>query len=98
MARAHADHEIKPVYVKEVCRLLKNSNINLSKHDIELEGIQEEINENLRRDREQQQSEMNQPVEEQKPAEAKKVKISFEEYQRLSYMILEVMKEFRAQD
>ena len=80
MARAHADSEIKPVYVKEVCRLLKNSNINLSKHDVELEGIQEEINENLRKDREDQQTELAEPEEQSRPAEAKKVKISFEEY------------------
>jgi len=39
MARAHADTEIKPIYVKEVCRLLRNSNINISKHDVELEAI-----------------------------------------------------------
>jgi DNA replication licensing factor MCM6 len=36
MARAHCDTEIKPSYVKEVCRLMRNSNIKLMKSDIEL--------------------------------------------------------------
>ena len=31
MARAHCDNLIRPTYVKEVCRLLRNSNINISK-------------------------------------------------------------------
>jgi len=39
MARAHCDNIIRPTYVKEVCRLLRNSNINISKQDIEFETI-----------------------------------------------------------
>jgi len=35
MARLHADSVIRPAYVKEVCRLLKASNINIVKSDIE---------------------------------------------------------------
>ena len=35
MARVHADDIIRPSYVKEVCRLLKASNINLIKRDLE---------------------------------------------------------------
>lgn len=31
MARAHCDNVIRPIYVREVCRLLRNSNINISK-------------------------------------------------------------------
>ncbi len=37
MARLHCDDKIRPQYVKEVCRLLKASNINIVKSDIELE-------------------------------------------------------------
>ena len=39
MARAHCDDEIRPNYVREVCRLLRNSNINIQKNDIEFEEI-----------------------------------------------------------
>jgi len=44
IARAHCDETIHPAYVKEVCRLVRNSNINITKNDIEFEEIQEEIN------------------------------------------------------
>lgn len=39
MARAHCDFEIKPNYVREVCRLMRNSNINIIKGDIEFADI-----------------------------------------------------------
>lgn len=39
MARAHLDFEIKPNYVREVCRLMRNSNINIVKGDIEFADI-----------------------------------------------------------
>jgi len=42
MARAHSDDVIRDVYVKEVCRLMKISNINIFKDDIDL-GYAEEI-------------------------------------------------------
>jgi DNA replication licensing factor MCM6 len=44
MARLHCDDKIRPAYVTEVCRLLKASNINIVKSDIELEENQEAIN------------------------------------------------------
>jgi DNA replication licensing factor MCM6 len=46
MARAHCDQEIRPAYVREVCRLMRTSNINLVKGDIELVSaeIQDELN------------------------------------------------------
>jgi len=44
MARAHCDNIIRPNYVKEVCRLLRNSNINIAKADIEFESLQDDIN------------------------------------------------------
>jgi hypothetical protein len=40
MARLHCEEKVRPVYVREVCRLLKSSNINILKDDIELEEIQ----------------------------------------------------------
>jgi len=45
MARLHCDDKIRPQYVKEVCRLLKSSNINIVKSDIELEDYQKALNE-----------------------------------------------------
>ena len=45
ISRAHCDTEIKPVYVKEVCRLMRASNINIVRGDVEIpDGIQEDIN------------------------------------------------------
>lgn len=44
IARAHCDVEIKPAYVKEVCRLLRVSNVNLTKKDLEFEDRQNEMN------------------------------------------------------
>ena len=44
MARLHADTTIRENYVREVCRLLKASNILLMKNDLEFADNQEEIN------------------------------------------------------
>jgi DNA replication licensing factor MCM6 len=44
MARAHCDMEIKPNYVREVCRLMRSSNINIVKADVEFQDIQDDIN------------------------------------------------------
>ncbi len=44
MARAHCDSEVRPEYVKEVCRLMKASNINIVRGDIEFTEYQEDIN------------------------------------------------------
>lgn len=44
MARVHADTKIRPAYVREVCRLLKASNINILKNDLEFNENQEFIN------------------------------------------------------
>lgn len=99
MARAHCDHIIKPYYVREVCRLMKTSNISVIKGDIELPSdIQEEIN----RDRQAQRAagnnvemEVQQPVAEQ--AQDKKVKISFDEFKKLAFMIISIMKDYERQ-
>jgi DNA replication licensing factor MCM6 len=103
MARAHCDHEIKPIYVREVCRLMRNSNINIVKGDIEFADIQEEIN----REREEQkqlrggdqmdldmQNAEHQQQINQGNEGAKKVKISFDEFRKLSLMIISIMKDF----
>ena len=37
MARCHCDTVIKPSYVREVCRLMRSSNINIQKGDIEID-------------------------------------------------------------
>jgi DNA replication licensing factor MCM6 len=45
MAKAHCDHTIRPAYVREVCRLMKSSNINIVKNDVELDhDIQQDLN------------------------------------------------------
>ena len=44
MARLHADAIVRPSYVREVCRLLKASNINIVKSDIEFADNQEDMN------------------------------------------------------
>ena len=44
MARLHADTTIRPNYVREVCRILKASNILLLKNDLEFVDNQEDIN------------------------------------------------------
>jgi len=44
MARLHADPVIRPSYVREVCSLLKKSNINIVKSEVEFEENQEAIN------------------------------------------------------
>ena len=44
MARAHAETVIRPVYVKEVCRLLKDSNVSILKSDLEFEENQDIMN------------------------------------------------------
>ena len=50
MARAHCDYEIRPAYVREVCRLMRTSNIALVKADLEFgaEGMQDEMNREMR--------------------------------------------------
>jgi len=58
LARAHCDDTIRPAYVREVCRLLRNSNINISKNDIEFETIQDEINQELKQEREQERQQL----------------------------------------
>ena len=99
MARAHCDYEIKPMYVREVCRLMRTSNINIVKGDIEFTEIQEEINKErqlMRQAQQQEDLEMNgAPEQNAAQAEAgKKVKISFDEFRKLSIMIISIMKEF----
>ncbi len=102
MARAHMDHEIKPNYVREVCRLMRNSNINIVKGDIEFADIQEDINrerQQERQDRGNAEDQDMQNAEQQQMNQgnaegAKKVKISFEEFRKLSFMIISIMKDF----
>ena len=54
MARLHADSVIRPSYVREVCRLLRVSNINLVRSDIEFADNQEEMNREAQTRRQQQ--------------------------------------------
>ena len=51
MARVHMDHWIKPNYVREGGRLMRNSNINIVKGDIEFADIQEDINRERQQER-----------------------------------------------
>ena len=56
MARLHCDNHVKPSYVREVCRLLKASNIQLIQNDIQLDAdeIQEEINFEMQQENERE--------------------------------------------
>ncbi len=103
MARAHCDNEIKPNYVREVCRLMRNSNINIVKGDIEFSDIQENINLARREERQargdaedlvMQNADQNNQMNQGNAEAAKKVKISFEEFRKLSFMIISIMKDF----
>lgn len=51
LAKVHAEEIIRPMYVREVCRLLRASNINLIKRDLEFEDNQEAINIERREER-----------------------------------------------
>lgn len=57
LARAHCDYVIRPAYVREVCRLLRNSNINIQKGPIEFE-TQDEINRELQEERAREQQQL----------------------------------------
>lgn len=50
MARAHCDTEIKAYYVMEACRLMKSSNINVIKGDVDLTYIQEGLNDLMKKE------------------------------------------------
>ena len=54
LARLHADSTIRASYVREVCRLLKTSNINVVKDDIEMDLNAEEMNMDQEQRREQE--------------------------------------------
>ena len=88
--------------MREVCRILRNSNINIVKNDIEFETIQEDINRDLQEERRIQHENETQLFDEAvepEPAviqEKKKVKVSFDEYQKLSLLIVACMKDFEA--
>jgi hypothetical protein len=107
MARAHCDFEIRPNYVREVCRLMRTSNINIIKGDIEFAEIQEEINKERALQREQllvngqldqMDLDMANPGDQQQQAQTqeqgKKVKISFDEFRKLAFMIITIMKDY----
>jgi DNA replication licensing factor MCM6 len=82
MARAHCDDVIQPLYVREVCRLMRTSNINIIKNDIEFVDIQDQINAQRIKDRAAREL-LGDPVdqEEVQPMEVQqKVKITYDEY------------------
>lgn len=58
IARAHCDDTIRPTYVREVCRLLRHSNITLTKADITFENIQEDINKERQEHRRQMEEQL----------------------------------------
>jgi DNA replication licensing factor MCM6 len=63
MARAHCSDVITPNYVREVCRLLRQSNVNIQKHDIEFEELQEAINRDRYEERLQDQAQQQAQIE-----------------------------------
>jgi hypothetical protein len=76
---------------------MRNSNINIVKDDIEFTDIQEQIN--LEREKERQVNRLlnggvGAPAQEQvaQIGEVTKVKVSYEEYQKLAFLILTHLK------
>jgi DNA replication licensing factor MCM6 len=101
MARAHCDYEIKPNYVREVCRLMRQSNINIVRGDVEFsDDIQEALNKDMAMAR-QLQPASDMMMDQQQPMENveqnKKVKMTFDEYTKYAIMIIQIMKEFESQ-
>lgn len=97
MARVHMDEVIRPSYVREVCRLLKASNINIVKNDLEFEENQELINEEVQRAKKDNPTDLftmeaEQQQQPAKQAETKKVKITYDEYHRIAQLILLTFK------
>lgn len=102
MARLHADSVIRPNYVREVCRLLKTSNILLLKNDLEFEENQEAITKDYEERKKAGENNDLFAMEEEKRAQEnqanasqpdKKVKITYDEYQRICVMIVDAVKE-----
>jgi len=107
MARLHADSVIRQSYVREVCRLLKSSNINIVKSDVEFEDNQEDINRDVAEAKANMPSNSNdlftmeaeQRSQQQMAAGApaateKKTKLTYEEYTRISMIIIKIVQEF----
>lgn len=98
MARAHCETEIKPYFVREVCRLMRTSNISIVKGDVEFIENQEEINRERQMEREArgEDIDMQNPGEKEQPtpADAKKVKISFDEFRKFAFTVIAIMKEY----
>jgi len=98
MARAHLDPEIKANYVREACRLMQSSNINIVKGDVEFDhAIQDGINEDLKNDinKGMQGMELDGARNEGMYEDTKKVKISYDEYLKLSMMITQLLSELK---
>ena len=107
MARLHADSVIRQSYVREVVRLVKSSNINIVKSDVEFEENQEDINKDIAEAKENanQQSnsndlftmeaeQRNQQNAQAPAASEKKTKLTYEEYTRISMIIIKIVQEF----
>mmetsp|Transcript_7289 Transcript_7289/g.5567 ORF Transcript_7289/g.5567 Transcript_7289/m.5567 type:complete len:179 (-) Transcript_7289:123-659(-) len=99
MARVHCSSVIIPSYVKEVARLVSSSNINIVRSDMfmEDEEFQADINENQMR-RRQEEHEFQADLAQQQQniqnldLEPKKTKITYDEYQRFAYLIVETIQ------
>jgi len=90
MARLHCDSIIRESYVREVCRLLATSNIQISKGEVYVEDTAAAMNREDRTD----QTNLAMPEQPEQPAESTKVKLSYDEYERLVFMIIKVFKDF----
>jgi len=88
MARLHCDQVIRESYVIEVCRLLAHSNIQIIKGDMYLEDTAAAMNREAR----QELTNLAQP--EAPMDDTRKVKLSYDEYEKLVFMVLKVFKDF----
>lgn len=90
MARLHCETHIKPVYVREVCRLLATSNVQIVKGDVYVEDTTAA----LAREQNREVPDLAAPAPEPAQQESNVVKLSYDEYERLFYMIVKVFKDF----
>lgn len=75
-ARAHCDHEVKPTYVREACRLLQRSIVRVEQDVVELEMDEEEIVGMGEREEDEEENKENQMGEEESEEKGSSAQVS----------------------
>ena len=90
LARLHMDEEIKDVYVHEAVRLLSKSICTIEKPTVEIDEIRDALNaQQMERQKQDQQADM---IVDQGAADSKKVKLSYDEYQKVANHLIRFIK------